>query len=76
MTEKSFTAVTLDGWGIVTTEVQGKNGKSLLTVTTESTVAFTDALLGLALEIPQALEVRRKTILQNFERLSAALDAR
>ena len=73
MTDASFTAVTLDGVGIATTEVQAKNSKTLLTVRSQALVPFTDALLGLALEMPTALAARREMSLRSFERLNAVL---
>jgi len=73
MTDTSFTAVTLDGVGITTTEVQAKNAKTLLTVKSQAHVPFTDALLGLVLEMPTALAARRDRSRRNFERLNAVL---
>ena len=73
MTDASFTAVTLDGAGIATTEVQATNSKTLLTVRSQALVPFTDALLGLALEMPTALTARREMSLRNFERLNVLL---
>jgi hypothetical protein len=73
MTDASFTAVTLDGVGIATTEVQVKNSKTLLTIRSQALVPFTDALLGLVLEMPTALTARREMSLRNFERLNAVL---
>ena len=73
MTGTSFTQMSLYGVGITTTEVLASHEKSLLTVRSQGIVAFTDALLGLALEMPTALAARREMSLRNFERLNGLL---
>ena len=73
ITDTSFTAMTLDGAGVTTTEVHAINGKTLLTVRSQAHVPFTDALLGLALEMPAALAARRDRSRRNFERLNEVL---
>ncbi len=68
----SFTAAGADG-SSSTTEVQPSATGSRVSVRAQGVTAFTSALLGLALEVPQAIAIRRQTTMQSMERLGPAL---
>jgi hypothetical protein len=68
----SFTAAGADG-SSSTTEVQPSGSGSRVSVRAQGVTPFTSALLGLALEAPQAIAIRRQTTMQSMERLGEAL---
>jgi hypothetical protein len=70
----SFTATFADG-STSKTEVQQSDEGSRVSVRADGVVAFTSALLGLALEAPFAIAVRRETTMRSLDRLGQALAA-
>ncbi len=71
---ESFTAAGGDG-STSMTEVQTSTAGSRLSVRARGVIPFSSALLGLALEAPPAVAVRRQTTMRSLERLGQALGA-
>lgn len=68
----SFTSATADG-STGMTEVRQSGSGTRLTLGANGTTPFTSAILGLALEMPRALAVRRQTTMRSLENLGHAL---
>jgi hypothetical protein len=73
MTSRSFTAVMIGRSDTSTTEVQSVESGTRVIWRFDWVLPFTDALLGLALEMPRAIAMRRETSLRSLERLDEVI---